>query len=136
MKIVVTQLARLRRVYHFGFTLIELLVVLSIIALLLSLAVPRYFNRVALAKETVLRENLHQMRDAIDKFYGDLNHYPDTLNDLVTKQYLRKIPPDPITDSDITWVTVSSSDPKKGGVFDIKSGATGNGKDGTAYSSW
>ena len=136
MKLVTSLATRSRRSYHVGFTLIELLVVLSIIALLLSLAVPRYFNRVDIAKETVLRENLHQMRDAIDKFYGDLNHYPDTLNDLVAKQYLRRIPPDPITDSDTTWVAVAPSDPKKGSVFDVKSGAPGNGRDGTAYASW
>ena len=136
VKLVTSLTTRSRRSYHVGFTLIELLVVLSIIALLLSLAVPRYFNRVELAKETVLRENLHQMRDAIDKFYGDLNHYPASLDDLVVKQYLRRIPPDPITDSDTIWVAVPPSDPKKGGVFDVKSGAPGNGKNGTAYSSW
>ena len=119
-----------------GFTLIELLVSMAIVALLLSLAVPRYFGRVELAKETVLRENLHQMREAIDKFYGDNGQYPGSLQDLVTKKYLRKIPPDPITDTDKTWVIVPPSDPKKGGVFDIKSGAPGNGKDGTPYRNW
>lgn len=122
--------------YYIGFTLIELLVVLSIIALLLLLAVPRYFNRVELAKEIVLRENLHQMRDAIDKFYGDHNRYPDTVDDLVVKKYLRRIPPDPMTESDKTWVAVPPGDPRKGSVYDVKSGASGNGKDGTAYSSW
>ena len=48
-----------------GFTLIELLVTLSIVALLLALAVPRYFGRVEMAREVALRENLHQMRDAL-----------------------------------------------------------------------
>lgn len=119
-----------------GFTLIELLVTMAIIAMLLSLAVPRYFGRIELAKETVLRENLHQMRDAIDKFYGDHNRYPDALEDLVTRKYLRRIPPDPVTDSDKTWVTVPPTDSRKGGVFDVKSGASGNAKDGTPYSSW
>lgn len=116
-----------------GFTLIELLVSMAIVALLLSLAVPRYFGRVELAKETVLRENLHQMRDAIDKFYGDNGRYPGNLQELVTKKYLRKIPPDPITDTDKSWVVVPPVDAKKGGVFDIKSGAPGNAKDGTPY---
>lgn len=119
-----------------GFTLIELLVSMAIVALLLALAVPRYFGRVELAKETVLRENLHQMRDAIDKFYGDNARYPETLQELVTKKYLRRIPPDPVTDSDKTWLIVPPVDPKKGAVFDIKSGAPGNGKDGTPYKSW
>jgi general secretion pathway protein G len=119
-----------------GFTLIELLVTLAIVALLLSLAAPRYFGRVEAAKETVLRENLRQMRDALDKYYGDNGSYPETLQDLVTKKYLRRIPPDPITDSDKSWVPVQSPDPKKRGVADVKSGAPGKAKDGTPYNSW
>jgi general secretion pathway protein G len=119
-----------------AFTLIELLVSLAIVALLLSLAVPRYFGHVEAAKETVLRENLHQMREVIDKFYGDNGRYPNDLQELVSKQYLRRIPPDPITDSNKTWVIIPAVDPKKGAVFDIKSGAPGNGRDGTPYRSW
>jgi len=119
-----------------AFTLIELLVTLAIISLLLSLAVPRYFGSVDKAKETLLKENLHQVRDALDKFYGDNNHYPATLEDLVNKKYLRKLPVDPVTDSATTWIVVPPSDPQKGGVYEIKSGASGNGKDGTPYSSW
>jgi general secretion pathway protein G len=119
-----------------GFTLIELLVSMAIVAMLLALAVPRYFGRVEAAKETVLRENLHQMRDALDKYYGDHGRYPDALADLVTRKYLRRIPPDPITDSDQTWVAVQPADPAQGGVADVKSGAPGNGRDGTPYASW
>lgn len=119
-----------------GFTLIELLVTLSIVALLLALAVPRYFGRVEMAKEVALRENLHQMRDAIDKFYGDQARYPETLQELVSRKYLRRIPVDPITDSDKSWLVVPPNDPKKGAVFDVRSGAPGNGKDGTPYKSW
>jgi general secretion pathway protein G len=76
------------------------------------------------------------MRDALDKFYGDNNRYPDALQDLVARKYLRRIPADPITDSDKSWVIVPPTDPKKGNVFDVKSGAPGNGKDGTPYRSW
>ena len=119
-----------------GFTLIELLVTLSIVALLLSLAVPRYFGRVEMGREVALRENLHQMRDAIDKYYGDNARYPESLQDLVKRKYLRRIPVDPISDSDKSWVIVPPTDPKKGNVFDVKSGAPGNGKDGTPYRSW
>lgn len=119
-----------------GFTLIELLVVMAVIALLLSLAAPRYFGGVDKARETVLKENLHQMRDALDQHYADLARYPDALDDLVSRKYLRRIPPDPLTDSDKTWVVVPPADPQKGGVYDVKSGATGNGRDGTAYNSW
>ncbi len=121
---------------HAAFTLIELLVTLSIIALLLVLAVPRYFGRVELAKEVALRENLHQMRDALDKYYGDNSRYPDTLQDLATRKYLRRIPVDPMTDSERTWIVIPPPDLKKGGVFDVRSGAPGNGKDGTPYRSW
>lgn len=119
-----------------GFTLIELLVTMAIIALLLSLAAPRYFSGVDKAKETVLRENLHQMRDSIDKFYADRGRYPASLEDLATQKYLRKIPLDPVTDSDLSWIVVPPSDPQKGGVYDVKSGAPGASRDGSAYASW
>jgi general secretion pathway protein G len=119
-----------------GFTLIELLVSMAIIAVLLSLAVPQYFGRVEHAKEVVLRENLYQMREALDKYYGDRNRYPDTLNDLVSRKYLRKIPIDPVTGSDRTWITLAPADARLGAVSDVKSGADGNGRDGTPYSSW
>lgn len=119
-----------------GFTLIELLVVLSIIALLLTIAVPRYFHSTDRAKEAVLKENLAQMRGAIDKYYGDRGRYPDALDDLVEKKYLRRIPPDPITDSAQTWVTLASSEAGMGSVFDVKSGAPGTAMDGTPYSGW
>lgn len=119
-----------------GFTLIELLVTMTIIAVLLTLAVPRYFGHVTRTKEVVLRENLHLMRDAIDKYYGDNGRYPDALADLVKRNYLRRIPPDPITDSDTSWITVPPADPGKGRVGDVRSGAEGKGLDGSAYRSW
>ncbi|MDP1681623.1 MAG: prepilin-type N-terminal cleavage/methylation domain-containing protein, partial [Burkholderiales bacterium] len=72
-----------------GFTLVELLVVLAIIALLVSIAAPRYFNSVEKSKEVVLKQDLSTMRDALDKYYGDTGKYPDSLDDLVTKKYLR-----------------------------------------------
>jgi len=122
--------------HRHGFTLIELLVVMAIVGLLLTLAVPRYFGGVDRAKETALRENLHQMRDALDKHYADNARYPDALDDLVSKKYLRKIPVDPVTDSDKTWTVVPPADAQKGGVYDVKSGATGNARDGSAFNSW
>lgn len=119
-----------------GFTLIELLVVMAIIALLLSIATPRYFNSVDKTKEAVLRQDLSTLRDAIDKYYGDTGKYPDSLDDLVSKKYLRKLPVDPVTDSASTWVTVPPPDADQGGVYDLHSGAPGNGRDGTPYSGW
>lgn len=119
-----------------GFTLIELLVTMAIIAVLLSLAVPQYFGRVEHAKEVVLRENLQQMRDALDKFYGDKGRYPGTLNELVSQRYLRSVPVDPVTGNSATWVVVMPADPRQGGVSDVRSGAPGNGRDGSPYASW
>ena len=89
-----------------GFTLIELLIVLAIVALMLTLAVPRYFQSIDVSKETVLQDNLRITRETIDKFYGDTGHYPKSLDELVEKKYLRALPVDPITESDTTWVIV------------------------------
>ena len=119
-----------------GFTLIELLVVFAIIALLVSIVAPRYFNSVEKSKETVLKQDLFTMRDALDKYYGDTGKYPDALEDLVSKKYIRKLPVDPMTESAETWTIVPPEDTEKGGVFDIHSGAPGNARDGTPYSSW
>jgi len=111
-----------------GFTLVELMVVLTVIALLLSIVVPDYVGRVKSAEEAVLRENLTLMRDALDKHYADAGRYPGSLDDLVSKRYLRAIPPDPFTRSPATWVAVPpppGQTPDKGRVFDVKSSAKG-----------
>ena len=119
-----------------GFTLIELLVVMAIIALLLSLAIPRYFGSLERSKEAVLREDLFQLRDAIGKYYGDKGKYPESLEALASEKYLRKVPVDPITESTATWVIVPPEDPQKGGVYDVKSGAQGKASDGSVYAEW
>ena len=119
-----------------GFTLIELLVVLGIIALLLTLAVPRYFPSVDSAKETILADNLRSTRATIDQYYGDTGRYPDTLEQLVEKKYLRAAPIDPITESSTTWILVPPEDGSKGGVADLKSGAPGNDRHGKPYADW
>ena len=108
-----------------GFTLVELMVVLSIIALLLSIVVPNYVGRVKRAEEAVLKEDLTVIRDALDKHYADAGTYPQTLEELVAKRYLRSIPKDPLTQSNGTWIPVAPPDPQKGGVFDVRSGAKG-----------
>ena len=119
-----------------GFTLIELIVVMVIIAMLASLAVPRYFGSMEKSKNAVLKENLTLMRDALDKYYGDNDKYPATLDDLVSRKYLRSIPRDPVTESASTWITVAPEDPDKGGVYDVHSGAEGNAADGSPYKEW
>jgi len=93
-----------------GFTLIELLVVLAILALLLTIAAPRYIDRVQRARETALRTDLKVMREAIDKFDGDQGRLPVTLDELVQHRYLKEIPLDPITDKRDTWVVVSAAE--------------------------
>lgn len=119
-----------------GFTLIELLVVLSIIALLLSLASPKYFNHIDRAKETALKHNLQTMRTAIDQYFGDYGAYPESLESLVEQSYLDKVPVDPITERTDTWVITPPDAPLNGEVFDINSGAQGLAKDGTNYETW
>lgn len=119
-----------------AFTLIELIVVMAIIAMLLTLAVPRYFHSIDRAKEAVLRHDLAQLRDSIDKYYSERGHYPDSLEDLVARNYLRKIPPDPITDSTTTWLTVAPDEAGQGNVFNVKSGAPGLALDGSKFIDW
>ncbi|MBE2257978.1 MAG: prepilin-type N-terminal cleavage/methylation domain-containing protein [Candidatus Accumulibacter sp.] len=117
-----------------GFTLIELLVVLSILALLLTLAVPRYLHSIEVSKEAVLRENLHLVRETIDKFYGDKGRYPDSLEELVSEKYLRSLPYDPITESTSTWTLIApDAGDVGGGVYDLKSGAIGAARDGKPF---
>ncbi|WEN43518.1 Type II secretion system protein G [Thauera sp. GDN1] len=119
-----------------GFTLIELLVVMAIIATLLSIAAPRYFGQVDVAREKALMQSLEVMRDAIDKFRADTGKYPATLNELVEKRYLRKLPVDPITESAETWELVPPPDPNESGVWDVRSGARGSGRDGRPFAEW
>jgi general secretion pathway protein G len=116
-----------------GFTLIELLVVFAIIATLLSLVAPRYFQSIDRSKEAALQENLATLRKALDQYQDDKGRYPSTLEDLVTAKYLRKVPVDPVTESVDTWVPVSPSDSKKGGIFNVKSGAPGISTTGKPY---
>jgi len=124
-----------------GFTLVELMIVMAIIGILLLIAVPRYKTTVLLAREAVLREDLHVLRSAIDSYTMDKQRAPQSLDELVQEGYLKKIPEDPITHSDTTWVTDTSDamhslDQTDPGVDDVNSGSTENGSDGQPYSTW
>ena len=124
-----------------GFTLVELLIVLSFISILAAMGVVQYRNSVQLGREAVLRRNLFAMRDAIDQYYADKNKYPASLDQLVSDGYLRKIPEDPITRTVDTWQTVPAEpDPANPtdapGIYDVKSGAQGQGLDGSNYADW
>jgi len=120
-----------------GFTLIELIVVFAILALLITIAVPRYFSHIERAKEATLKQDLSVMRDAIDKFYADKGRYPETLEELAKERYIREVPTDPFTESASSWTILPPADAKeKGQVYDVKSGAEGKSSDGKAYAEW
>ena len=116
-----------------GFTLIELLVVMTIIGTLLALVTPRYFASLEHARETALRQDLAVMREAIGQFHHDLNRYPESLDELVQRRYLRSIPVDPVSGRTDTWLGIAPPDPGQSGLYDIISGAEGTTRDGIPY---
>ena len=123
-----------------GWTLIELLVVVSLMSTLVAIAMVGYGTAVTRTREAVLKEDLFRMRDAIDQYYADRTEYPPALESLVSEGYLRAIPEDPFTRSTATWRVVLAefdpADPLAQGVFDVHSGASGAGLDGTPYAEW
>jgi len=121
-----------------GFTLIELLVVMTIVALLVSIAAPRYFRSVERARENSLRTSLNVMRDAIDQHLADRGRYPEALDALATDRYLRELPEDPMTGRRDSWVVLPPppDSPWAGGVSDVRSGAAGRASDGRLYADW
>ncbi len=130
-----------RRAGEAGFTLMELMVVMLIIGTLMLIAVPNYTQAVKKAKESVLLEDLHVMRNAIDSYTMDKQKAPQGLQDLVEAGYLRKIPIDPFTRSADTWVAdqsdaMHSLDQTEPGIDDVHSGDQDQGTDGEPYSSW
>lgn len=118
-----------------GFTLIELLVVMAIVGTLLAVVVPRYFTSLEKSKETALRHDLSVVREAIGHFYGDQGRYPEGLEELVNRKYLKRMPVDPITSSSQTWIRIGPPDITQNGLYDIASGAEGQASDGTPYGS-
>ncbi|RZA31656.1 MAG: type II secretion system protein [Lysobacteraceae bacterium] len=119
-----------------AFTLIELLVVLGIVALLLTLAVPRFFPSIDASRETILEENLRNTRAVIDQFRADTGRYPESIEQLVEKKYLRELPMDPITESRETWLVEPPPEGEEGAVGNVRSGAPGNGRKGKPYAEW
>lgn len=117
---------RPRTVRARGFTMIELIVVMAVIGLLLSIAVPRYLDSVERGREKVLVHNLSQMREAIDRFYGDRGAYPDRLEDLVTYRYLRAVPVNPYTEV-ADWETDPPPTGGKGSVYDVRAPSVSTG---------
>lgn len=122
-----------------GFSLLELMIAMFIMIILISVAVPSYQRAVQNAREAVLKENLWQMRRAIDQYYADKGRPPQTLDDLVGAKYLRERPIDPMTEKD-DWNEVVEADPSsseaESGLKDIKSSSDGVDSEGKAYSEY
>ena len=124
-----------------GFTLMEMMIVMTLIVILAGIGLSVYGNSVQRSKEAVLKEDLFQMRDAIDQYYADKNKYPGSLDDLVTEKYLRSVPVDPFTATSDSWqTTMSEPDPsnpsQQSGISNVKSGSEQTGLDGTRYADW
>jgi general secretion pathway protein G len=129
------------RLQSAGFTLIELMIVMLIIGILMTIAIPGFKGSIQRAKEAVLKEDLHTMRDAIDSYTMDKQKAPQSLDDLVQNGYLRQIPMDPMTHATDSWVTDTSDamfsiDQTEPGIDDVHSGSDETGSDGQPYSSW
>lgn len=130
-----------RRRCESGFTLVELMIVMLIIGVLAGIAIPSYMASIRNAKEAVLKEDLHVLRQAIDSYTNDKEKAPQSLDDLVQSGYLKSIPMDPMTHSNTTWVTVTDDsiqnlDQTDPGVSDVHSGSEEQGSDGQPYSAW
>jgi general secretion pathway protein G len=124
-----------------GFTLLELMIVITIIAILAGIAIPMYQSVVLRSKETVLKNNLHELRSTIDQYTADKKKAPQSLQDLVDAGYYREIPVDPITESRESWevvmdTSVSSPDQTESGISDVHSGSTAISSEGTPYNTW
>ncbi len=119
----------------------ELIIVMTIIGILAALAVPRFTSALRLAREAVLKEDLHVMRTAIDSYTMDKQKAPQSLDDLIQDGYLRSIPEDPMTKSTSTWNTDTSDayasvDQTEPGISDVHSGSEDTGSDGKPYAEW
>lgn len=129
-----------RRASGAGFSLLELLIAMFILIILLSVALPTYQRSVQHARETVLRENLFQMRRAIDQYTADKSQAPQSIDDLVEAGYLREVPVDPVNLEKTEWEAVMGDDPNSNdgeqGLVDVKSLAEGEDSEGKPYNEY
>jgi len=122
-----------------GFTLLELMIVITIIVILAAVALPRFQAVIQHAREATLKDDLFQMRKALDQYAADKGKLPQSLDDLASSHYLREVPVDPMTDQK-DWNAVSGDDPASveggQGVIDVHSSSTEQSSEGQAYSEW
>jgi general secretion pathway protein G len=123
-----------------GFTLMELMVVISMILILMSIALPIYSQSVLRARESVLRQDLFELRSLISQYTLDKQKAPQSLDDLIQGGYLKTLPKDPMT-NESNWEVVQedvllSADQQDPGIDDVHSASSQTGTDGTAYSTW
>ena len=121
--------------------MVELMIVMSILGILAAISVPSYRKHQLKARETVLNEDLYQMRRSLDAYYADKGQYPESLDDLINEHYLRGIPRDPFTLANDTWECVvpeptDDGELAEGGCFDVKSGSDQIGTNGLPYNEW
>lgn len=119
-----------------GFTIIEMLTVIAIISILATIAAPSFQKSVIRAKEASLRNSLFVLRDVLDQYYADHGDYPDTLEVLTQKNYIRAVPKDPFTRSNDTWILIAPEGEGLSGIYDIHSGSDKISLYGMPYNEW
>ena len=122
-----------------GFTLLELMIVISIIIVLAVIVLPQYQRTVQQARESVLRDDLFQMRKMLDQYAADKGKLPESLDELANAGYLREVPTDPMT-GQRDWVPQTGQDPNSSeggsGVIDVHSASSDTALDGSTYNEW
>jgi general secretion pathway protein G len=130
----------IRNPHALGFTLLELMIVISIIIVLALIVLPQYMRTVQQARESVLRDDLYQMRKMIDQYAADKGKLPQSVDDLVQAGYIREMPVDPMTDR-AEWNPTTGADPNSSdnsqGMTDVHSFSTDTALDGSStYDQW
>ena len=122
-----------------GFTLLELMIVITIVIILAAIALPQYQRTIMQARESVLRQDLHDMRKLLDQYAADKGKLPQSLDELVAEHYMRELPVDPIT-GEKDWTVETGEDPNstsgEQGVINVRSASADTSSEGTPYSEW